>query len=142
MLPKCEGCIFGTMTKVPQRTKAVTNKHMFITFAPSKCISVNRLLLRQVGFIAQLKGTPTTQRFTATTVFVNLFSHVWYVYLMQNLSLDKTIEAKQVFKQFASHHCVIIRHYHCDNSRFAEHSFTKGISPSPTVVSTLLSRME
>ncbi len=121
--PKCAGCIFGAMTKVPWQTRATPSKHVFIASAPGKCMSVDQLQSTQVGFIAQLKGKLTKQRFTAATIFVDHFSRVRYIYLMCNLSSNETIQAKQAFEQFALHHSVAIRHYHCDNGCFADKAF-------------------
>ncbi len=51
------------------------------------------------------------------------FSQVRYIYLMHNLSSNKTILAKQAFEQFASHQGIAIGHYHCDNGLYANNTF-------------------
>ena len=42
---------------------------------------------------------------------------------MQDLLSDETIKAKGAFEQFAAEHGVKIKHYHCDNGRFADNLF-------------------
>ncbi len=60
--PKCTGCLFGAMTKVPWRTKGQQNQGtVFVATYPGQCTSVDQFQSTQVGFIAQLKGKPTTQ---------------------------------------------------------------------------------
>ncbi len=103
------------MTKIPWQTKVKSKVPVFVATAPSECLSVNQLQSSQVRFIMQLKRQLTNQRYTATTVFVDRFSHLQYVYLMQNLSLDKTIAAKKAFEQFLKQHRVTVCHYHCNN---------------------------
>ncbi len=104
MWSECTGSNFFAMTKVPLHTKAVTNKHVFIASAPGECISVNQLLSTQVGFIAQLNRETHHTEVHCSDHVVDHLSSVWYVYLM--LSSEETIQAKQAFEQFASHHSV------------------------------------
>ncbi len=68
-----------------------------------------------MGFIAQLKGTLTKKRYTAVTVFADHYSRLNYIHLMNKLTSEETMEAKQAFKHFAEQHGVRILHYHCDN---------------------------
>jgi hypothetical protein len=72
--PTCAGCLFGAMTKVPWRTKSPSNKEVFKVTAPGQCVSVDQLMSTQVGFVGQLKGRLTTQRYRAATVFVDHYS--------------------------------------------------------------------
>ncbi len=73
------------------------------------------MLLTQVGFFAQLKGKLTSKRYRAASIFVEHFSCLQYVHLMQDLSSDETIKGKEAFEQFSAKHGVTIKHYHCDN---------------------------
>jgi hypothetical protein len=78
------------------------------------------MILTQVGFIAQLKGTLTKKRYTAATIFVDHNSRLKYVHLMTRLTSEETIEAKQAFEHFAKQHGIRILHYHCNNGQFAD----------------------
>ena len=73
--PKCAGCLFGAMTKVPWRTKGQQNKGtVFIATYPGQCTSTDQFQSTQVGFVAQLKGKLTTQRYRYGTIFVDHYS--------------------------------------------------------------------
>jgi hypothetical protein len=76
-----------------------------------------------VGFFAQLKGRLTTKRYCAASIFVDHFSCLRYVHLMQDLLSDETIKAKDAFEQYAAEHGVAIKHYHCNNGCFADNVF-------------------
>ncbi len=55
--PKCAGCLFGAMTKLPWRSKESKSSHkVFIATKPGKTVSVNQMTSTEVGFFAQLKG--------------------------------------------------------------------------------------
>ncbi len=91
--PACAGCLFGAMTKVPWKGQESSSK-VFVTTKAGQCVSVHQMILMQVGFIAQLKGTLTKKRYTAATVFVNHYSRLKYIHLMTKLTSKETIEAK------------------------------------------------
>jgi hypothetical protein len=58
--PKCTGCLFGAMTRIPwcgRETKA--SHEVFIATKPGECISVNQMTSTEVGFYAQMKGKLT-----------------------------------------------------------------------------------
>jgi hypothetical protein len=77
----------------------------------------------QVGFYAQMTGKLTNRRYRGATIFVDHYSRLRFVHLMQDLTSDETIKAKRAFKQFAANHGVRILHYHCDNGRFKDNAF-------------------
>jgi hypothetical protein len=56
-------------------------------------------------------------------IFVDDYSHLCFIHLMQDSSSNKTIKAKRAFKQFAADHSVKILHYHCNNGKFADNAF-------------------
>eukprot|EP00956_Cyclotella_meneghiniana_P025434 scaffold53086_cov60-Cyclotella_meneghiniana.AAC.2 len=122
-IPRCAGCLFGKMTKVPWRTKSKDNKHVHQATYPGECVSVDQLQSTQPGFFAQLKGKLTNRRYNSATVFVDHYSRLRYIHLMTSMSSEQTIEAKQAFERFANDHGVKIKHYHCDNGRFADNAF-------------------
>jgi len=84
----------------------------------------------QAGFYAQLKGKLTNKRYRAASVFVDHFSRLRFVHLMQDLSLEETVNAKLAFERFAAEHGVTIKHYHCDNGRFADNAFKQSCEQS------------
>jgi hypothetical protein len=120
--PKCAGCIFGAMTKVAWKGKE-DQRHIFVATKPGECVSVDQMISTQVGFIAQLKGKLTRDRYKAATIFVDHYSRLRFVHLMRDLTSEETINAKLAFEQYARDHGVTIKHYHADNGRFADNAF-------------------
>jgi hypothetical protein len=122
--PKCAGCLFGAMTKLPWRGKESKSNHqVFVATKPGECVSVDQMESLQVGFFAQLKGKLTKKRYPGATIFVDHFSRLRFIHLMLDLSAEETLKAKHAFEQFASEHGVKIQHYHCDNGRFVDNVF-------------------
>ena len=75
--PKCAGCLFGAMTKMPWRGKESKASHeVFVVTKPGECVLVNQMVSTQVGFYAQLKGKFTNRRYRGTTIFVDHFSRL------------------------------------------------------------------
>jgi hypothetical protein len=128
--PKCAGCIFAAMTKVPWKGKEKQH-HIFTATKPGECVSVDQMISTQVGFIAQLKGKLTRDRYKAATVFVDHFSRLRFVHLMRDLSSEETIHAKLAFEQYARNHGVTILHYHADNGRFTDNAFKASCEGNP-----------
>jgi hypothetical protein len=109
--PKCSGCLFGAMTKIPWRGKESKATHqVFVATKPGECVSINHMVSTHVGFFAQLKGVLTKKRYKAASIFVDHFSRLPFVHLMQDLSSEESVKAKRAFKQLAAKHGVTIRH--------------------------------
>ncbi|KAL7477391.1 hypothetical protein ACHAW6_003196, partial [Cyclotella cf. meneghiniana] len=100
--PKCAGCLFGAMTKVPWRTKGQNQSNVFVATYPGQCTSVDQFQSSQAGFVAQLKGKLTTRRYYYGTVFVDHFSRLHYMHFMTVQTSAKTLQAKQAYEKFAS----------------------------------------
>ncbi len=123
----CTGCLFGAMTKVPWKGRE-TSSEVFVAMKAGQCVIVDQMILTQVGFIAQLKGSLTKKRYTAATVFVDHYSRLKYIHLMTKLTSEETIEAKQAFEHFAEQHGIHILHYHCNNGQSADNAFKNSCS--------------
>jgi hypothetical protein len=91
--PACAGCLFGAMTKVPWKGRETSSK-VFVVTKAGQSVSVDQMILTQVGFITQLKGTLTKKHYTAATIFVDHYLRLKYVHLMTRLTSEETIEAK------------------------------------------------
>jgi len=125
--PKCPRCLYGKAHRKPWRTKA-KQPHLKRASAPGVVVSVDQLESSVPGFVPLAKGTPTKRRYVGSTVFADHFSGLTYVHHQESLSTAETIEAKQAFERYAKHHGVTIRHYHCDNGRFADKAFQDSVS--------------
>jgi hypothetical protein len=50
--PKCAGCLFGTMTKIPWRGRETKASHeVFVATELGQCISVDQMTSTKVGFM-------------------------------------------------------------------------------------------
>jgi hypothetical protein len=122
--PKCAGCLFGAMTKLPWRGKETKDNHeVFVATKPGECISVDQMTSTEVGFFAQLKSKLTKKHYKCATVFVNHFSRLQFVHPQLDDKSNETLAAKLAFKKYAAEHGVKIQHYHCNNRRFHDNAF-------------------
>ncbi len=97
--PRCAGCLFGAMTKLPWRSKESKQTHqVYVATKPGECVSVDQMESLQVGFFAQLKGRLTKKRYTGATIFVDHFTRIRFIHLMLDLSAEETIKAKNAFE--------------------------------------------
>ncbi len=122
--PKCAGCLFGTMTKIPWQGKETKANHeVFVTTKPGECVSLDQMTSTEVGFYAQMKGKLTKKCYKCTTIFGDHFSHLRFVHLHLDNKSDETLAAKLAFNQYAAEHRVKILHYHCNNGCFHDNAF-------------------
>jgi hypothetical protein len=67
--PKCTGCLFGAMTKLPWRGKESESSHeIFVAAKPGEIVSVYQMESTEVGFFMQLKGSLTKKQYRYCTV--------------------------------------------------------------------------
>ena len=129
--PKCSSCLYGKQTKRPWRTKAKsTSIGGRKPTRPGECVSVDQLISKTPGLIAQVKGRLTKQRYHAATVFADHASGLTYVHVSEGTTADETLEAKAAFESYAADMGVAIKHYHADNGRFAENAFMEQVKTS------------
>lgn len=126
--PLCQGCQYGKQARRAWRTKSNKKLRSIRSIRtpeqPGDVISVDTLTSGNVpGLVAQSKGKPTTKRFYFATVFIDHFSGLDYVHLHERNTGDDILQAKLAFERYSYSHGVTIKHYHCDNGRFAETSF-------------------
>ncbi|EJK71791.1 hypothetical protein THAOC_06737, partial [Thalassiosira oceanica] len=121
--PFCSACMYGAMHRIRRRNSKISQ--IYRARRPGERVSVDQLESPQVGFIAQMKGRLTNDRYTAATVFVDHYSRARYIHLMKDLTSEETLRAKLAFEQWALLHGVTIQHYHCDNGRFADKAFVE-----------------
>ena len=98
-------------------------------------MSIDQLESSTPGLIAQLRGKPTTKRYTCVTVFVDQYSRYGYVVLQKTKSIEETIQAKKSFERLMATHGVKVEHYHADNGVFADASFQREISQANQTIS-------
>ena len=112
-VPKCAACLFGAMMRTPWRTKPSSKpkSEIFVATKPGEVVSVDQMVSTLPGFVAQMTGKLTKRRYTGATVFVDHFSRLKFVFLMEsNFTSYETIRAKEAFERFTWDHGVTIRH--------------------------------
>jgi hypothetical protein len=103
--PRCDGCLFGPMTKLPWQGKETKANHeVFVATKPGECISEHQKTSMEVGFYVQLKGKLTKKRYKCATVFVNHFSRLRFVHLQLDDKSNKMLAAKLAIEQYAAEH--------------------------------------
>mgnify|MGYP000653665129 FL=1 len=103
--------------------------------SPGAVVAVDQMISATPGFIAQMRGFITRKRYKVTTVFVDHFSGLSFVYLQKSTSAEETVEAKRAFERYAKVHGVTIRHYHADNGIFIENEFVKAVEADKQTIS-------
>ena len=111
------------MHRKPWITNGNPSKPSRVATEPGQIVSVDQLESPMPGFIAQLKGTLTKQRYKYATVFVDQYSPLSYVYLQRTVMSNETVQAKIAFKRYSQERVVHICHYHADNGRFLNKGF-------------------
>lgn len=95
--------------------------------SPGAVVASDQMISATPGFIAQVRGFITRKRYKVTTVFVDHFSGISFVYLQKSTSVAKTVEAKRAFERYAKVHGVKSRNYHADNGILIEAEFVKAV---------------
>ena len=97
----CPACQYGKMHRKPWRTKGKPSNPSRVATEPGQIMSVDQLESPTPGFIAQLKGTLTKQRYKYATVFVDQYSRLSYVHLQRTIMSDETVQAKIAFERYS-----------------------------------------
>ena len=116
-------CQYGKMTRRTWRVKGDAQHKTKIATQPGQVVSVAQLESPTLGFVAQLKGILTNQRYKYALVFVDQYSNLTFVFLQRRSTSEETVLAKKTFERYASLKGVRIQHYHADNSCFADEDF-------------------
>jgi hypothetical protein len=92
--PKCAGCLFGTMTKIPWHGRETKASHeVFVATKPGQYVSVDQMTSTEVGFYVQMKGKLTKKQYRCATIFVDHYSYLRFVHLQINDSSVETVAA-------------------------------------------------
>jgi hypothetical protein len=122
--PKCAGCLFGAMTKIPWHGRETKASHkVFVATRPGQCISIDQMTSTEVRIYAKMKGKLTKKQYKCATVFIDHYSHLRFVHLQTNDSSVKTVAAKRAFKSFATKNGIKIQHYHSNSGKFSNNVF-------------------
>ena len=81
-------------------------------------VSIDELVSRTPGLIAQIPGFLMCQRQQYACVFVNKYYDFTYVHLLRCQTGDEAVEEKEAFGSHTESHGVDIKHYNADNVIF------------------------
>ena len=129
-LPPCTSCLFGQSHRRPWKHKSSTSATGGVLRGPNatdpgQTIGTDQIVSAQPGLVPQEKGQLTRARVWGATVFVDYATKWIKVHLMTSLSGNETLEAKESFEHACASRGVEPKHFHADNGRFAEDTFTK-----------------
>ena len=118
-IPPCIYCIYGRATRRPWRSKSQPNNFTSMhATEPGQCVSVDILTSPTPGFIAQVVGKLTRRRYNHSTIFVDNFSGLSYIFHQETTNAEETIKGKIAFESYAHKHGIIVKQYHTDNGIF------------------------
>ena len=95
---------------------------------PGDGVSVDQIVSAQPGLIPQMSGFLTSKRLWGATTFVDHVRYYVYVHLMQYLTLDETLLAKEAMEKVMAQAGIYVKHYHADNGRSADNGFIYAIN--------------
>ena len=88
-------------------------------------MSVDQMISDAPGYVAQMTGIPTRQRYTTAMVFVDQATKYTQVYFQYSISAEETIRAKEKFEQHLESFGVPVKAYHADNGIFASNEWKR-----------------
>jgi hypothetical protein len=98
--PKCTGCHFGAMMKLPWQGKETKANHkVLVPTKPEECILVDQMTSTKAGFYARLKDKLTKNCCKCAIIFVDHFGCLQFVHLQLDNGSAKTLAAKLAFEQ-------------------------------------------
>ena len=97
----CVTCQFGQAHRRPWRVKVKKSGSICRPeqTMPGDGVSVNQIVSEQPGLIPKISGFLTNKRLWGATTFLDHISDYVYVHLMQDLTLDETLLAKEAMKR-------------------------------------------
>ena len=133
--PPCVSCIFGQAHRKPWRFKQTKDGGLSALRGesitkPGETVGIDQLISAQPGLVPQERGLMTRARIWAATVYICYVTGYIHVGLMTDQSGESTLQTKRDFEHLAMTRDVNIKHYHADNGRFAERSFTDDVKQS------------
>jgi len=119
--PACPACIFAMQHRKPWRTKGKLHHIRRDTDTkPGDGTSTDQMESSVLGLVQQAVGTLTRRRIVGATIFVDHATDYTYPHLMEDLTLNATLVAKEAYERLAATFGVTIKGYHSDNGRYAD----------------------
>jgi hypothetical protein len=91
--------------------------------SPGDCVSGDQLESTRPGLIPTLRGSPTTEKYHAGTLFVDHASRFLHFTPHTSTGSQEALNTKHRFELLAFHHNRSIKCYHTDNGIFASKDF-------------------
>jgi hypothetical protein len=129
-LPPCVACQFVTAHQRPWCTKVKRSGSIQKPDKkqPGDGVSVDQIILAQLGLMPQMAGFLTNKQIWGFTTFVDHVSNYIYVHLMKDFTTMETLLAKVAFKKLCAKADCSVKHYQADiggpEGRYPCQSFT------------------
>jgi len=138
--PLCVSSLFGTAQRKPWRFKKTKDRHTSSLRGedisnPGDTVGVDQLISAQWGLVPQEKGILSRARIWAATNYFDYVTGYVYVGLMTDQSGESTLQAKNNSEHLSATRDIKVKHYHADNGRFPERSFTNDCKESTQRIS-------
>jgi hypothetical protein len=88
-----------------------------------QCVFVDSFQSSIASFAAHFKGIYTNKKYRISTVFIDHYSDLSYVFMQHDHTSSEISRVKIALEQFAKAFGVNIQYYHADNGRFADYEF-------------------
>ena len=132
----CSACTYGKQTKQPWQGKPTTNRQRtMVAKGPREIVSADVLDSSVPGFVGQMRGNLTVQRYTGACVFVDQFSGLSYTHLLVNKTAANLAAAKDAFLLYCRKYGVAVKHFHANNSIFESKEFRKSVESTGQTIS-------
>lgn len=113
--PRCAACLYGKATRKPWRSKPNKSAILKDLSLPGELVAIDQMVSSTPGLVPQMKGFLTSKRYTAASVFVDVYSNYSFVFFHKTISSEETIEAKQAFERHAAKFGISVKAYRADN---------------------------
>jgi hypothetical protein len=119
--PLCIACLHGKQHR--SSSSSSTGVLDALHLSPRDCVSGDQLESTTPGLIPTFRGSPTTEKYHAGTLFVNHASRFLHFTPHVSTGSREALNAKHRFELLAFHHNRSIKCYHTDNGIFASKDF-------------------
>jgi hypothetical protein len=129
-IPLCTACVYSKQTRKPWRNKPAKAQLEKANLNPGEVVSVDQMVSPTHGFIAQMMGILTTQRYRYATIYIDQATKYGYVYLQKTATAEETLKGKLAWELHAQTMGISIKGYHADNGTFRANSWVNSCNAS------------
>jgi hypothetical protein len=121
--PLCKACLHGKQHRQAITVNSASGTLDISHLEPGDCVSGDQVESTTPGLVPTYRGTPSTDKYHAGTLFVDHASRFLHFTPHLSTGSKEAIMAKHSFEQLAHQHNKSIKCYHTDNGIFASKDF-------------------